>query len=146
MSIRVLNSKININDKEGICTCTLTTDLGFDIIGIAKCAPIDMDFFNQYTGSYIAQSRAYLKLEKIRLSYDKVRLQELIKLENQVKKKYKKTYEMICGERQKTEDKIKERKKYLQSFEKDLKIYLDEKNHMYETLRKARKENLKNEK
>lgn len=58
----------NWDPQSSIATCILTYK-NMTFIGEAKCHPDDLDFSSQYTGSYIAELRAEIKMwQHIRLN------------------------------------------------------------------------------
>lgn len=58
----------NWNPQSGVATCILTYK-NITFKGEAMCHPDDLDFLSQYTGSYIAELRAEIKMwQHIRLN------------------------------------------------------------------------------
>ena len=141
--LKIMKQNTYVNEKENTCSYEIITEEGIKIIGIARCAEIDADFFNQYTGLYIASLRANIKLEKIRLSFFKELLKEINWLKNCSKKRSNNAYDNINSSYIAITNDIKDLQETIEMLEYELKEYIKGKNQLYDTLRKARKENMK---
>lgn len=128
-----------VDEEKGICTYWIKLGSGLEIRATSKCHQEDWDFFNQYTGIFIASQRCGIKLYKYQINYLKLQLRNLIDFRSKTLKRERHTINRLEQKIKETREEISILEKRKESLEKDLNVYIEGKNKMYRTLKEARK-------
>lgn len=138
------NLEFDFDEENGYTVCIMKYD-NQDFVGIATCAPEDMDYLSKKTGQEIAFNRASIEI----LKYDKFCLTQELKglksLYYSIKhsKKYNpKSYEAIMLRHQMNmrENDIAQLKVDIKTTQQYIKNYIDQKDKAYKIWRKLKKE------
>lgn len=141
----IVEQKEIVNEEKNTCAYKIKLGCGAEFYGFSRCAPEDLDFFNKYTGIFIANLRAMIKVYKFQKSYHKSFLKRLDfsiqGLPYKDRHERNKAYLELSYQYQITGLAIGKIDTKIKELEDELKRYIDEKDKLYNTLRKAREEN-----
>lgn len=137
--------KISEYDAEaGVATCALEIDNDV-FYGIATCAPEDFDMMSEFTGTYIAEKRAeikylqHIKNNRVKPVYEE--LKHIFSLLEMSSKYNPKSHEAKILKRQMKfyKDALVELKIDIATEKQNLNTYINDKEKLYQTLRRNRK-------